>query len=285
MSEKKKRGRKAAVKKSDAKKRQKGTAKSVSTSNGAAPSTPDDQAQAATGLPVFYTRPEILSPSVHGNLKLDPAVDFSFASSSNAIPLNVAEFPLAAHHYPIVFVNADYPVSMAITGLRMTENIFVGKDGTWAEHTYIPAYARRYPFVFMRDIEANKLTLCIDRDSTALTENGGDALFDGNDMSEVTKHALDLCVTYQQNTQQSEMVGEQLKEANLLTPNSGTFTLPSGEQLLLTDFLVVDEQRLNDLSDAEFVKLRQNGALAAIYMHLASLSNWINLVQKTAPGT
>lgn len=285
MSEKKKRVRKAGAKKRGTAKPRKSTAKSAAKQNGAAPATTNTQTPAHTGLPVFYTRPEILNPSLHGNLKLDTTVDFSFASGSNAIPLNVAEFPLAAHHYPIVFVNADTPVSMAITGLRMTENIFVGADNLWAEHTYIPAYVRRYPFVFMRDIEANKLTLCIDRDSKALTETSGDALFDGNDMSAVTKRALDLCVTYQQNTQQSELVGEQLREADLLTPNSGTFTLPSGQQLLLTDFLVVDEQRLNDLSDAQFVKLRKNGALAAIYMHLASLSNWINLVQKTKSGT
>lgn len=298
MSEKKKPARKAAAKKSSAAKpkktRAKAAAKSTAKSpakkakataqksNGAAPPpAATDTANPNAGLPIFYTKPEILNPGPHAGLKLSATTDYSFASGSNAIPLNAAEFPLAAHHYPIVFVNAEKPISMAVTGLRMTENIFVGDDNKWIENTYIPAYVRRYPFVFMRDDQAGKLTLCIDRDSNTLGTDTGDDLFDGDEMSAVTKRALDFCIAYQQQTQQSELIGALLKEADLLTSNSGTFTLPSGEKLVLTDFLVVDEKKLNALTDAQFVKLRQNGALAAIYMHLASLSNWMNLVQRT----
>lgn len=259
--------------------------KAVAASDPSAVELENDAPAAATpGLPIFYQRPEVLNPGPHGDLRLKETGDFSFAAETNAIPLNVAEFPQAAHHYPIVFVNADAPVSMAVTGLRIGENVFVEEDKSWTPNTYIPAYVRRYPFVFLRDAAAEKLTLCVDRASTALSQTEGEALFAGDEMSDVTKSALDFCIAYQRQALQSAAVGALLKEADLLVVNSGRFTLPSGEQLVLTDFLVIDENKLNALSDEAFAKLRQNGALAAIYMHFASLNNWIELVRLTKSG-
>src|SRR5690606_39566774 len=47
---------------------------------------------------------------------------------------------------------------------------------------YIPAFIRRYPFVFAGDAENKNLTLCVDEDSKALVKDGstGKRLFDDN---------------------------------------------------------------------------------------------------------
>jgi hypothetical protein len=49
--------------------------------------------------------------------------------------------------YPIVFAgNGNLPV--AVQGLERV-NLFVGRDGQWADRHYLPAYLRRYPFVLI----------------------------------------------------------------------------------------------------------------------------------------
>jgi len=67
----------------------------------------------------------------------------------------------AQRHYPIVFTGTGKPYPAAVLGLRVDQNLFIGPDGRWVEGIYVPAYVRRYPFVFIEAPE-DKLILAID---------------------------------------------------------------------------------------------------------------------------
>lgn len=251
------------------------------TSNGGnGAQNPAGDATQMKGMPIFYEQPEILDPERHKGLGLIDSQSLSFAASSNAIPLNAAEFSMASRDYPIVFVGEEDINSVAIVGLKNDENLMVDKDGNWARGAYIPAYVRRYPFIFVHQAGTSQYALCIDRASSRISSDGETAFFDGAEKTELSEKAMEFCTLYQRHHIATEAVLKQLGELDLLVTHSIQFPLGDGNSMTLKDFRIVDEKRLQELSDDDFLKLRKSGALAAIYCHLVSLNSWQNLLQR-----
>jgi hypothetical protein len=121
------------------------------------------QTPGLSGNVLFYSQPEPLSVEAHGTLGVDPVEKpYAFTATTNLVPLTVTEFAPAALSYPVIFVgDAKQPV--AVMGLRPGENLFVSADGDFRSEAYIPAYVRRYPFVFANDDAQKRLILCVDR--------------------------------------------------------------------------------------------------------------------------
>src|SRR5690606_11923976 len=97
---------------------------------------------------VFYERAVALDKVAHQDLRVHIQPDhYVFAHETNALPVAATEFADAARHYPIVFVGSDTDEFHAsvLLGLEDRNNLFVSSQGPWAEDTYIPAFARRYP--------------------------------------------------------------------------------------------------------------------------------------------
>ena len=246
----------------------------------------------ADGLPLFYARPEALNPARHGSLGLTARSDFSFARSAHAIPVAASEMPAAMRSYPIVFIGpAKAPV--IITALRQGQNLFVGADGRWTEPHYIPAYVRRYPFIFADDTKTNgRLTLCVDRASERVVDQPQAPLhgesgkvvsfFNGAEPTEATKQALAFCNQFQIDFNATRAMIDKIDAYGLFAPRQSQVTLDGGEVLNLTDFQVIDEQAFNKLSDEAFLDLRKSGALGLLYCHLASTNSWASLVYQAS---
>mgnify|MGYP002144979420 CR=1 FL=1 len=77
-------------------------------------------------------------------------------------PLTVTEFANAALSFPIIFVG-DEKTPVAALGLNAGENLFIDAEGAYDTGVYIPAYIRRYPFVFSRSDDGKSFTLGIAR--------------------------------------------------------------------------------------------------------------------------
>lgn len=240
-----------------------------------------------TQLPMFYHKPEALHPARHGLLSLVTKPDFGFAATAHAIPIMASEMPAAMRSYPIVFVGAQ-KAPVIVTGLRQNENLFVEPDGSWSAPHYVPAYVRRYPFVLAEDKQpAERLTLCIDRESDHIIDAAaaalGDAavpLFDGTEPSQATRSALEFCNQFQMGFAATRKIIEGIDALDLFVTRKSTVTLEGREVLNLTDFQVIDEAALNALGNDEFLKLRKSGALALIYCHLASSNSWNSLAHQ-----
>jgi SapC len=259
-------------------------------SDGNAATSSDTAAAPSPQLPMFYRSPEALNPARHGMLSLVLKTDFRFAASAYAIPIVASEMPAAMRSYPIVFIGPE-KMAVVVTGLRQDENLFVEPDDSWSAPHYVPAYARRYPFVMAGDAQQpGRLTLCIDRESDRIIETpaappaDGEAtsvpLFKGNEPSDATRRALDFCNEFQLGFAATRAAVDRIDALGLFSARRSTVTLDSGEVLNLSDFQVVDEAALNALGDSDFLDLRRSGALAMIYCHLASFHSWNALVHR-----
>lgn len=234
------------------------------------------------GVPIFYEKPEILDSERHKDLGLIETDSFAFAAASNAIPINASEFPLACRNYPIVFIGDQEINAVAIVGLRKDENLMIESDGKWAQGTYIPAYVRRYPFIFVRQEGGTQYALCIDKASDKIGTATDKLFFDDKEKSEISEKAMEFCTLYQRHYLATEVAIKQLVEFDLLVPHESKFTLADGKTLTLKDFKIIDEKRLRELSDENFIALRKTGTLAAAYCHLVSMNSWQGLFMRAA---
>jgi hypothetical protein len=230
-------------------------------------------------LPLFYKKPRPLDSRIHGKKQLKRDVNFAFSRETNSVPINSIEFALVQRSYPIVFSGDVTPVPLAVTGLRNSENLFVDEKGQWSPGHYVPAYIRRYPFIFMEGPDGLQFVLCVDEDSKFLTESGGTPLFEADGKpAQLTQNALNFCSAFQGNNVQTREFSEQLKKHNLLVENQANATIAGAEKVSLGGFKIVDEQRFNALPSDVFLEWRAKGWLHLVYSHLMSMANWATLV-------
>jgi hypothetical protein len=238
-----------------------------------------------TGNVLFYSKPEPLAKELHSNLgvkRMDGP--FRFAKTGHAIPLTVGEFPLAAVTGPIIFVG-DEKLPIAVMGLNAGENMFVKDDGTFESGIYIPAYVRRYPFVFANDDQNKQMVLCIDRAAEFIVDKGYDmAFFEPNgEPTEYTKNCIEFCNNFEVERQRTMSFVQLLKDLDLFETKTANFTPANpdgtaGEPQKIAEYFGVSEEKLNAVPADKFIELRDNGALGQIYAHMHSLVGWDRLI-------
>jgi hypothetical protein len=221
---------------------------------------------------------------------LGPGEVPEFAQRGNAVPISHTEFQPVARHYPIVFTTGDGGKSyaaVAVLGLSSGENLFYA-GGRWAEGSYVPAYARRYPFcmarVNMNQVEQKDRLICVEK--SWLDEAQGEAMFDaGGQPSEKWKGVERLLAEYEADLERMREMCALLADYGLLEPFSMQATLKKekgGGQMQVTGMHRVAEKNLENLNTAQLKNLIRKGYLARIYVHLLSLENFARLLDRKA---
>jgi hypothetical protein len=248
------------------------------------PAAGDGAPDQSAGGPLFYAKPEALNSEQHSDLLIKAESNYGFSRASNSVPLNAVEFGLAVRHYPIVFTGGDPALPVVVLGLRSGQNMFLAGDSSWEQGVYVPAYIRRYPFIFMSSADGLQFTLCVDAESDLLEKSGERGLFKDGEATDLTNRALEFCQAFQAQHEFTRQFAEAVSENGLLSPRAAEVTLKSGEKLALGGFRIIDEGKFNALSGEVFLEWRQRGWLHLVYSHLMSLSNWAGLVDRTAAG-
>jgi hypothetical protein len=234
----------------------------------------------ATGtLPLFYTNPMPLDAKAHANLSLKKNFGFAFTEGVNAVPVNLIEMPQICHFYPIAFGPDENATPVAILGLRDNENLFFEpKSGRWEEATYIPAYIRRYPFIFSEMPDKEQLSLCIDMNDTVTEKSDTQPFFnpDGKP-SQLSTNALEFCKSYHAAAQQTLEFSKALAKSGLLVQREAQINVTGNRRINFSGFRIIDEQKLAQMDDKTFLEWRTKGWLPFIYAHLFSGAQWQRL--------
>ena len=235
---------------------------------------------------LFYKEAVPVSKEQHANFSIDTTQNYGFASGVNSVPLTATEFPFAARDYVIVFAGGEIPMPAAILGVQQDKNVFVAEDGHW-DGRYIPAFVRRYPFVFSSSEDNSTFTLCVDKEFQGLNEDGrGERLFseEGENTSYLEK-MLSFLQEYQLQFQRTQAFCEKLKEYDLLETMQAHISMPSGSQQSLTGFQVINRDRLKALDADKLADMAKTDALELAYLHLQSLNNFSVMVDKANAGS
>lgn len=231
---------------------------------------------------MIYENAVPISDEVHRNLAVRQGTTFGFSAALNSVPLVVAEFEKASAEYPIIFAGEGEAMTPAVVvGLRSDENLCVTESGSW-DGDYVPAFLRRYPFVFSGGGEGEQLTLCIDTAFDGVNEDGkGERLFDceGN-RTQYLNTMLQFASDYQTQHAVTRAFTDRLRDLDLLEAATATASLPDGSRLSLSGFQRVSADRLAALGDTEVIDLFRSGMLGAIHAHLASMSRLSGLLAR-----
>lgn len=233
---------------------------------------------------LFYSSATPITQNRHKDWAVDNTSNFGFASATNSVPVMAVEFAKAASEYTIIFAGDDENIMPAvILGIQNDTNLFIDEAGKW-NAKYIPAFVRRYPFVFSSGDNGKSFTLCIDEDYEGFNqEERGNRLFD--DEGERTQYldsVLNFLKEYQTEFNRTQLLSKKLIELDLLEPMQAQVKLNTGKQLSLSGFKAVSREKLHALEPEALADLAKSGALELIYMHLFSMGNFQSMMERVA---
>ena len=235
---------------------------------------------------LIYERAVPVSAQRHGKWSVKTGVDYSFAREVNSLPLLAIEFPNAASEYAIVFAGtAEAVLPAVILGLRDSENLYLGADGTW-QGRYVPAFVRRYPFVFSGSEDGKTFTLCVDESFSGCNQEGrGEKLFDSEGQrTQYLETMLAFLKEYQVRFIRTQAFCRKLKELDLLEPMRAQITLKTGQRMGLEGFMAVSRERLKKLTGDQLASLAKTDELELLYLHMQSMRNFQAMLERVAPG-
>lgn len=226
---------------------------------------------------MIYEQVVPVSSQQHRELSVEAGVPYEFARELRAVPLVAQEIPFCSLEYTVVFAPSGKDgevIPFVVLGVQENENLYVSKEGDWTAK-YIPAFIRRYPFVFAANEDRTKFTLCIDETWQGCNKEGrGEKLFDdeGNKTPFIDR-LLKFNEEYQKNSMLTEVFCKKLQELDLLDTREASITLQGGEQVKLSGFMVVNREKLTKLPPEALSEMAKNGALELTYAHLLSMNN------------
>lgn len=200
-----------------------------------------------------------------------------------------AEFRELQAHYPIVFAKSEDGTSfdaLALFGFQQGENLFLDeRDGVarW-DAPVIPLSVERQPFLIGRGGE--ELSIHIDMDHPRVAAGGaaaaeGEALFlTYGGTSEYLERIASVLRTLHDGLDAARGFTAALLELELLESFVLDVELDDGSQNRLGGFYTIHEERLLSLSGEQLERLNRAGYLQAIYMAVASLSQFRGLIDR-----
>lgn len=237
-----------------------------------------------TGNVLYYKNPEPITPEHHGSLGVK-RVDhpYAFVAQSHVVPVTVTEFAPCSLSYPVVFIGNETKTALAVMGLRQGENLYINEQGDFRPDAYVPAFVRRYPFVYANEQNSDRLILCVDREADFVSEQFDVPFFENGQPSEYTRNAMQFCNDFETERQRTESFVKLLQDNDLLDKRETNFTPrnpdgSAGAPQKIADYWAVSEEKLAKLSQKKLVELRDNGALGQIYAHMNSLLGWDRLI-------
>lgn len=225
---------------------------------------------------LFYKNAAPVTAKAHKDLAVRTGENYAFATKVNSVPLTAIEFSAAAAQYPIVFAGTDDKVMPAvILGVQDSQNLYVDGDGNWTGG-YIPAFVRRYPFVFSTDKDNQNFILHIDESFEGCNrENKGERLFDADgNQTQYLQNILRFLQEYQGQFRRTEAYCKRLMDLGLLQPMQAQFNLADGEKRSLSGFMAINREKLREIADADLRQMFETDELECTFLHLHSMRHF-----------
>lgn len=231
---------------------------------------------------LFYKSAVPLSSETHRDLSVRTDGNYAFAQTVNSVPIVAAEFRPAAADCAIVFAGeGDSVFPVVILGLQESENLYVGEDNKW-NGRYVPAFIRRYPFVFAAGEDEKSFSLCIDTEHEGVnSDNEGERLFDSRgERTSYLENVLGFAKDYQAQFLRTQAFCRRLADLDLLEPMQAQYRTPSGETGRLNGFSAVNREKLKALPGETLSEMVKTDELELLFVHLQSLNNLQPLAER-----
>lgn len=230
-------------------------------------------------------KPVLLNNVDHANLRVITRRGARFGDGQIAAVTFPAEFRNVQACYPIVFRQTTDAIGfepIALLGFQEEENLFL--DGERWDAVYIPMLIERQPFLIgMGGPDGQELTVHIDIENprVGFGDSEGEEVFKPHGgITDYLERVNSLLAAIHNGLQDTPGFVAALLEHELLESFVLDVGLDDGSQNRLAGFYTINEDRLSALSGDAIAKLHAAGHLHAIYMVIASLSNFRALIDR-----
>lgn len=224
----------------------------------------------------MYKNLEILNKITHKNKSVKEVKNFFYAKNLTSAPITSAEFFEACKNYPIFFAKDkdNNWFTSVILGYKENNNLFVDEKGNWEKSHYIPAFVRKYPFVFIKEENKDNLFLALDKDYLDDEKNDETRkLFnDKGENTNILKNVLTFLNQFYADSLSTKEFIKQLDEWEILEEKTVIIN-DKKEQFNISGLYVVNEEKLKNLSKKKKNDINDKNAIPLITAHLISLSN------------
>ncbi len=215
----------------------------------------------------------------HRDLRVDPRRAADLGDDVMCALTYPGEFRNVQAHYPIVFrrdAGGGFQ-PLALFGLQEGANLFLEGD-RW-DATYIPLSVQRQPFLI--GVSGEERLIHLDLDHPRVRAGTGEALFrDYGGTTEFLEQIRSILLTLHDGVLATPAFVEALLRHQLLESFVLDIELDDGSHNRLAGFHTIDEARLHALDGAALERLSRDGHLLPIYMVLASLSRFRDLIER-----
>ena len=220
----------------------------------------------------------------HANLKVRTEYSADLGDAVMSGPVFPHEFRNAQAHYPIVFSKESTgrfrPI--ALFGLEKDSNLFLSGN-TW-DANYVPMAMRMPPFLIGFAFPGggeSQMEVHIDIDHPRVSETEGEPLFlSQGGQTDFLKQIAGMLTEIHHAETNVQSFSALLDEMGLIEPFSLDVTLDDGTQGRLAGLYTIAEEKLYSLPADGLARLQENNFLLPVYMAVASISQFRNLIDR-----
>jgi len=225
----------------------------------------------------MYQNVEPINSIAHLKCGIKELSTFAYAKEMIHAPITVAEFYESCKDYPIVFAKdaSESWSALALIGYKEKENLFIDEKGAWEKNRYVPAFIRRYPFIFVAQPNTDELSLafdvtCKEEKCTVMERRFFD---DEAKATPFLQTIMSFLTQFQNDAKATAEFIKQLDDWELLEARMANIVTPTGETFTLNGFYVINEEKLRHLAKKKKEEIYAKNAIPLITAHLISLSN------------
>jgi len=233
------------------------------------------------------TNPVRLDNVAHGRLRIAGGHGAAYGDAVNQIALFLPEYEEAQRDYPILFRRDGEGTlqALAILGLDRDENLFL--DGPRWTASYVPAMARRSPFLI--GFAQGEPVLHVDLDHPRVLaegSTGGEALFlEHGGHAPALERALDALRAIHVGSEAAKAMTALFDELGLVEAVALDVRVSDRHSYNFNDHLAITHEKIAALDGAALARLNQAGLLMPAIFAASSLANLNRLIaRKRAKG-
>ncbi len=226
-----------------------------------------------------------LNSAQHKNLRIRTERSAELGDAMMACPIFPQEFRDTQAFYPIVFskdAQSGLFRPFTLFGLEEEENLFLS-DARW-DAPYVPLAIRMQPFLIGfagQPGPETPMEVHIDLDHPRVSTEQGEALFhEHGGETEFLEGIASLLGSVHEGEQTVASFSAMLTELDLVEPFTLDITLDNGESGRLAGYYTIAEERLYSLAADDLGRLQEAGMLQSLFMAVASLSQFLNLITR-----
>jgi hypothetical protein len=229
---------------------------------------------------------ELLNNITHKDLRIVTRRSAEFGDDIASVLTFPSEFRNILGEFPICICKDPDSGKFhfaALMGFEDKENLFL-VDDKW-DASYIPLMLERQPFLIgQRQLDSSgdeQILVHIDMESSRVSSTDGELVFleKGGNSAYLQRISSVLQAIYD-GGKQSQLFIEQLLKHELVESFSLDVELDDGSKNQLKGFYTISEEKLGKLPIDVLEGFMRSGMLQGIYMVIASLSNFRNLIAR-----